>query len=137
MRQHGPRNGNVLIMCVARRTSDNGFKKRLAEAVRDALVDVRGTHVTRAGGKSVTCTYAALHVVSACSPPPKKNIRRSYLHYEFLNFAYIFARRQHAVASTAGCGRGFGKTQSKTFLKISNSVVNMPHMCLKCIAAPC
>ena len=49
--QHGPRADNALITCAARRihVSNNGIKKRLAEAVRFALVDVSGTHVTRTG----------------------------------------------------------------------------------------
>jgi len=45
-----------------------------------------------------------IYVVSACSPFRTEAV---FTTYGLLNLVHVFASRQHALASTAGCDRGF------------------------------
>ena len=76
-------------------------------------VDVQDTHVTRTGGKSVACTHltrressACIQHATACLRALNKRTEAVLTTYGFLNFAYFFARRQHAAARTANCDKG-------------------------------
>jgi len=73
-----------------------------------------GAHPT--GGETVACTqlprrkmfcmHLTCYVMSVCS---LKRTEAVLTTYEFLNFAYVFARKQHALAGTAGCDHGFNR----------------------------
>ena len=80
-----------------------------------ALVDVQGTHVTRTGGESVAARSSYTEkVVHALNMLLRVCVIQSpYVdstcHIRIPNLVHDFARRQHALESTAGCDRGLSK----------------------------
>ena len=95
-------------------------------------MDVRDTHVTRTGGKSVACTqlsrrrsFAFTKNAMSSLLAPKIRTEAVLTTYGFFNVAYVFARGQHAVARTVGCDRGFTDDAKVDFCGCSSKSHNI------------
>ena len=81
------------------------FQKRLAEAVRYALVDVQGMRVTRTGvNPQPACNSNAEKVLHALNMLRRVCVLTTY---GFLNLYHFFTSIEHALASKPDCDCGF------------------------------